>query len=152
MKQSVMPRWYVVYWLVLLVLVVIAGCVTSRRSLYTYINPTHPQTFTNVAVAVPAPPGMADPAIQVRMAVRQAVAQVVLPPGVRTNTNSWVEYIPPNGGNDTKRRWTFLMSTHDFKKWSVVTSNEQVSGYYVTNNVKSTNAFTFLETVSDDGH
>jgi hypothetical protein len=61
---------------------------------------------------------------------------------------SFLEYVPPNTGNDTNRRWTLLQVSHAAGHWSTITSNEQNSGYFITNNVTDTNRAATFRTVS----
>ncbi len=146
-------------WIAVVGIALVIGCKTlpqprpmpfqTALAMAGYSDPPHPTPvrLTNT-VALPTLPGMTPQSVT-NVSVRPiAHALAVLPPRVVTNIVSIREQIPPNGGNDTNRRWTILQSSHDLTHWSTVTSNEQLSGHYVTNNVASTNSRTFFRTVS----
>lgn len=154
MRSIKILAWFTLWFLALLGVAVIAGCLTNHRTANNYVDAAHPQVVreTNVVLSAPPTPGKA-PQFTTNVTTRFAAAipQAVAAPPLKTNKVSIVEYVPANPGGDTRRRWMLTQSTHDLRFWTTVTSNEQLSGHYATNNFTSTNPQTWFRTVSDDG-
>ncbi len=149
-------------WIAVVGIALVIGCKTlpqprpmppqTALAMAGYSDPSHPSpTRLTNTVALPMLPGMA-PQTVTNVSVRpiaHALALAVLPPRAVTNTNSLALYVPPNGGNDTNRRWLVTQAANSLVgPWRNASSNEQLSGHLVTNNYTTTNRVTFYRTVS----
>lgn len=141
------------YLLVLsLTFLLIASCSTV---------PTFPVATRNPLPAVPryvlvtnppppVPPGLPESAPTVTRRLVLSSPSVAVPVS-RLRTNSYAIYVPPNGRLDVRREWQLFQMSTNLRDWRTVTSNEQLSGYYTTNNVVTSNVpNAFFRTVSQN--